>query len=1362
MLRRIVPDAACCHSILEMKLARFSVGFALLATVVAADVARVAILKDDLPASPAAASPEYLGRILQSAGFATKFLNCSQLGDSNGFNRQQFDVVVLPYGPAFPVKAADNFRVFLRAGGKFFSTGGYAFDDLLERTTNGWQRPKSPPLPPVSHVLWRYRIPADELRDSGGLKFSGCLKTQNIRGSGMAYFAVYQYSENGSIVEWEDLCKVRGSQDWKGFQYGFRAHPKAKTVELQAGLYECGGVAWFDDLQLADERGNKLLTAGFEEPFDPDTQSDKQWLRSDQQLCAVQNEIRHSGHRALKATLHYFLPPEEALNTRHGRPEDGLEVGPDQLGVFQPDYTLERVHSARAAFEQAVVRSDLRIEHPLQGYAACGVAGFDRARWLALINADDRYGRLRGAAGAMLRHYTGDYAGSSWAFFGVTNRNLFADTEPGMDRAFVDIVRSLARDTYIALLTPDRGCYRQGESVKLLANLFNGGRSERKLRLNLRIYDREALELDGRPADRLVATLETNLVVSPRQVQPVALEWKPEILARDFYYVTARLYEGEEEIDRLASGFVIWNDRTIAAGPLLNFRDNYLRLGKRPMFLFGTDDWAYTFNTTRETPLQWLRDMRQRRDLGVQIYENLQFGALPPFTTEDGGERRENLLRKVDGIVQLAQKYQQVYFAGLLIGDNTAASDAKLTIQIETCREFAKRYAKVPGLIHYLNGDLRCQLNDGVTPQWNEFLRERYGTTEKLRAAWGLRAPAEELGTIPAEDFNDWNYTWDDMKLYDLNRFRAWLIRRWHSNLVANIREFDQTHPTTSEFYQLPHSGVDVPAGIDGLDLCNFGYFDKPGADLARFPAICKYNDQRARGKSVGPGEYGVKTHPAWGDGKDYGYHITRTREQAVELFLGIAHYSLALGASRIHNWCWKDCAHRVFPWGMIYPCDGVPKDTAYVHRNQSLLFRHFAPVYREPEVYVLTPDGHRFGGGKWQVIEGVLKSYELALATHVENLGTLNEDYLDLPRSAKAIFYPLPFCPPDDAYNKLLNWVEQGGVLYLSGDISYDEFRKRTRTKRLEELCGVRFVAENYPNISLNATNAADQPCIKVEPAAPDVRKGKTQEATSRESASSRRRLRNQVTVLKRAADGSPMLIENKVGRGKVLFTTDPIELHSVPARRENDLSLYRSVLAATKVKPIGLQPDDPLLHVFRVPLQGGGKVYILFNTDERQPARTITLTDCKPAVTLTLASKRPALLWFDGRRALRGVEVQGDCVIDGKPVVSDSTQGIIMTLDGKDVRETHAVLLMPLRAGVARLARSQPWHSGSVSIGEVHDGKWVNGETMALDPIATETVVRVSPDQVFSLVLLSDRNSTGRWSAAIERAFCKPAALP
>jgi hypothetical protein len=1296
----------------------------------------VAILSDDLPVAPAMASPDSLSRILRQAGMNTVLLNCRELGNANTFNHDEFEVVLLPYGPSFPVQAADNFRKFLRDGGKFLSTGGYAFDDLLERTTNGWQRPRPPALPRVSQVLWRYRIPADEIRDRGKLTFSGFLKAQNVRGSGMAYFAVYQFALDGGITEWQDVCRVRGSQDWKEFQHAFRVHPQSKTVELHAGLYQCSGVAWFDDVQLTDADGRKMVTTGFEEPFDPDSAAEKQWRRSDKDLCAVQSEVRHSGQRALQAALHYSLPPEERLNTRHGIPEDGLTVEPTQLGVFQPDYPLERVRFARPAYEQVILRPDWRVEHLLEGHAAAGVTGFEDARWIPLLNGYDRYGRLRGAAGALLRHYAGTYAGSSWAFFGVTNRDLFAESDAGAAEALVSIVRSLARDTYVAWLVPDRGCYREGEEVKLLANVADHGRRGASLRLTLRIYEGEPVGLEEPPIERMRAELKTNITLSAQQFSEVAFTWKAAKLAADYYYVLGQLWDGAAEIDRIPSGFVVQKQKTIASGPKLNFRDNYLRIGRRPRFLFGTDDWAYVFNTKRETPLQWLRDMRLRRDFGVQIYENLQFGALPPFTSEGGGEPREQMFRKVDGVVQLAQKYQQVYFAGLLVGYNAAPGDTELKSQREFCREFARRYASVPGLIHYLNGDLRCQLTDAVTPQWNAFLRERYGTTESLRAAWGRRASAEEIGKIPAEDFNDWGQAWDDMKVCDLNHFRAWLIRRWHTNLIASIRESDRTHLTSSEFYQLPHQGVDLPAAIDGVDLANFGYFDKPGADLARFPAICKYNDQRARGKSVGPGEYGVKTHPAWGDGKDYGYHITRTREQAIELFLGIAHYSLGLGASRIHNWCWKDSAHHVFPWGMVYPCDGVPKDTAYVHRNQSLLFRHFAPVYREPSVYVLTADSHRLGGDKWQVIEGILKSFDLALATHAENLGTLNEQGLQIPKSARVIFWPLPFCPTDETCAKVLDWVRQGGCLYLSGDISYDEYRMRSRTNRLQEFCGVRFLAENHPNLKVNSTNAADQPCIKVESVAGQV--------------------------LEVANDGSPLLVENRVGKGRVLFTADPVELHAVADRREKDLALYRRVLDLGSVKPLGLEPNDPRIHLFRLPLQDGGRVYVLFNTDESQPARTVTLTDCRPSVTLTVARRRPALLWFDGRNALRAVEAQGDCRAGSDLILADGTRGIVMALDGQDVRRSRALLLLPLQTGTLRLAQHHPWRGGVVATGEIRDGTWRTYETAPLATTVNGLAVEVSPDQAVSLMLICESHQRKRWTQTVARAMTDPASLP
>ena len=88
------------------------------------EVARIAIYKDDIPACGAASSPDYLARLLEVPGFSTALLNSEQLADARSLSRGQFDVLVLPYGASFPVKAADNFRKFLRDGGKFFSSGG--------------------------------------------------------------------------------------------------------------------------------------------------------------------------------------------------------------------------------------------------------------------------------------------------------------------------------------------------------------------------------------------------------------------------------------------------------------------------------------------------------------------------------------------------------------------------------------------------------------------------------------------------------------------------------------------------------------------------------------------------------------------------------------------------------------------------------------------------------------------------------------------------------------------------------------------------------------------------------------------------------------------------------------------------------------------------------------------------------------------------------------------------------------------------------------------------------------------------------------------------------------------------------------
>ncbi|NLC56783.1 MAG: hypothetical protein GX774_08115 [Armatimonadetes bacterium] len=1301
----------------------------------------VAILRDDFPlqASPisgesAPADPELLAQVLRQAGFGVAFLSADQLADRRMLTRETFDVLVLPYGPVFPVKAADNFRRFLRRGGKFISTGGYAFDHLLEKRDGQWQKPAPPPAPPVEDARWHYQFPADELRGKGTLTFTGQLRTLNIAGEGFAFFAVYQYAADGSLVTFHDICQIRGSTDWSAHRYEFDVHEKAAVVDLHAGLFRCRGVAWIDDITLTDATGQVLLRSGFEEEWPVDARQPRNWWRSVAENCLLDRQGGREGGAALKVRLSYFYfsPAGERLNTRHGRPGDGLEVAPTQLGVFQPDFRLERAVALRPAPESAGVWGQERVREwtrrgrasratPLEGYAAIGAIG-SSARWLPLLDAQDRYGRSRGPAGGLIRHYGGTYARSSWAYFGVTNQDLFAaDAFPG-PAGLVALVTDLVRDTYLARVLPEPACVRPGEEATLKATVFNGGRQERRVRVAFSFF----AEGKRRAAHTAVVTTEA----APGQSTEAAVRWQPPADGSDYYRVVCRLSEGGRTIDELESGLVVWNPAVVARGPRLSLRDNYLHFGETPRFLFGTDDWGYVFFEDRETPAQWRFDAAQRRDFGVQIYENLQLGM--PATPE----AREAFFRKCDGVVQLAQKYGQVYFAGLLIGANVAASDEELARQTAWCAEFARRYRDVPGLIYYPNGDLRCRIDDAVTPQWNQFLKERYGSDEALRAAWGEFAPKEPLGQIPVVEYH--GNAWDDVRAYDMNLFRGWLIRRWNSALIRAIRAEDPDALTSCEFYQLPHEGVDVPEGIGELDLSNIGYFDRPLDDIRRFPSVLKYSDQRARGKSLGPGEYGVKTHPAWGDGADYGYHITRTPEQAMDLFLAVPHYALGVGASRIHNWCWKDCSHRVFPWGMVYPGNGVAKEILRAHRAQSLLFRQFEPVYHEPEVYVVTADAHRLGGQKFRVIEGILRGIHLATAAHVENLGVLNERNLaagaEIPASAKVLFYPLPYCPSDAACQKLLAWVRAGGTLYLSGDISYDENRQRTRTARLEELCGVRFIGERYPNIAYGDAApvalagrdgwnfAPGHPGLHLEPAG--------------------------AQVIATAADGAPAAVLHTVGAGRVVFLAEPMELHSTAETLATDVGVYRKVLALAGVQPLAITPDDPLLHVFRVPLKDGGSVYVLFNADESKPEREVTLAIRPPqpgglgeppsGLTCVLSKQRPGLVWIDGAGRLRAVEA-GRRVSSGDQVLLECLgQTILFSADGQDLRESRAVVVLPLAAGSAQVAAGGVSGTPAAEVGEVCEGRWRRYEGLPVRLSGGLAALRVPGEAAGSILLV------------------------
>ncbi|MFA4016283.1 MAG: hypothetical protein RUDDFDWM_001386, partial [Candidatus Fervidibacterota bacterium] len=78
------------------------------------------------------ADPKFLAQLLQRHGFLTCLLSTEDLANPKVLTPQKVAIVILPYGAFFPAEAVDNFRRYLKAGGRFISLGGYAFDETRD------------------------------------------------------------------------------------------------------------------------------------------------------------------------------------------------------------------------------------------------------------------------------------------------------------------------------------------------------------------------------------------------------------------------------------------------------------------------------------------------------------------------------------------------------------------------------------------------------------------------------------------------------------------------------------------------------------------------------------------------------------------------------------------------------------------------------------------------------------------------------------------------------------------------------------------------------------------------------------------------------------------------------------------------------------------------------------------------------------------------------------------------------------------------------------------------------------------------------------------------------------------------------
>jgi len=1103
----------------------------------------IAILKDQFPATGGASSPNALADILQKEGFGVTYLRIGDLCDAGVLQKENFDVLLLPYGPAYPADGRDALLAYLKSGGTFLSIGGYTFDRLLR-------------------------------------------------------------FENGKWIE----------------------APSNVTAS---------------------------------------------------EMDAQKAEIR--------------------INTRFGRPGDALGLQPDQIGVFDPSYELGQVARLAAAPGQSLAPPGLKLSGDFKGFAASGLVGSNSpvfpdiwARWIPLVNAYDAFGRLRGSAGSLMYHYAGPYAQSAWAFFGVTNHDLFAPSAPTeMKELLVNTIEALIRKTFLHELKTDLACYRQGEQVKFSVQISNFGPHPRKVQVLLRVRGKE-----GGPSDFKGSH---QAAFDPGTAATLTWTWKPKRFASDFYHVTAEMQEGKTSLDRMETGFVVWDPQVVASGFPVRLKGNYLRHGTSPEFLIGTNQTGMMFYSAHENPLVWDRDFKKMRDFGLSTLRILHFS---PFaakgyegqgghSSQDLKNRPTRLIRQLDAIVQLCQKYKIILFLSLHDWIGVELSDEDLAAQRDWNAFWARRYADVPGILYDVQNEPSVSLSNipDLKRLWNNYLKERYGSEAALREAWRHDPPEKPLGEIDVEAGGS---LWDDIKSFDANYFKVLTLNRWVKANIEGLKEGSPKHQTTVGY--LPWmQPADKLLGNRFTDFSNMHYY----GSLQDFARQFKLTDRRFDGKSFSLGEFGAQeAHDARIQGQ------TGDRPKAsIERFLLYGHLALGMGASFIESWDWKDFDSCVFPWGLLHPCDDVPKDVLKAYRHMALLFRAMHPVNQQPSLYLLVPDSHRLGASYDRIHTAVLNAIDGLLANRV-SFNVINEFDLDrLPKSAKTLLWPLPYCPRDETYALVKRFVEQGGSLYLSGDISYDDLRRRTRRERLQELCGVELVEENQPLTPLTV-----RACQAVE-------------------------------------QGANVWIHTP-GKGKVFFAAHPVELGGAPA------ALYRDFLKLAGESGPEVSPDIQALQAFVLPVEGG-EAYVLFNHDENR--HLVTLRIGKKEAALALAPHRPGLLLIGRKGDLLAVEAQGKVTYGQETIYDGKGHVAICSLDSQDIRRSRSLALFPFEPAEATLNTAAVWKQPLAEIGEYRNGKWQRLGSASIRASSSALHLTIDPLEALNILLIGEQ---GKMKSLRQRA--------
>ena len=687
----------------------------------------------------------------------------------------------------------------------------------------------------------------------------------------------------------------------------------------------------------------------------------------------------------------------------------------------------------KAAFSPIIRLSEAGL------YPRGGSAGFIDARLNALAWGT-RDGRRLSAPAIQIDHIRDGFTGGRWIF-------LNADLAPDFYGAsqskqiLAALVEAALRGAENFSVQPVLPLYLPDEPIELEVQRDTISAPSAKLTARITV----ASDADRSKVFSTSATLP--------QAQPITFRIPS---ARGLYVISAELYEGDTLLAVDHSGFWIREEAYLRSGPRLSVNSDYFELNGKPLAVVGTtymSSGVQRLYFDHPNVYVWDRDLAQISAAGLNMIRTGWWTGWDKFCDENG-KPYERTLRTLEAYLMTARKYglpvQFNFFAFLpdVLGGANAYLDPDAVRRGKTLiGAVTARFSDVPFLAWDLINEpsfskflWRTRPNgDPIEAQkWNAWLSEHYSDRKALADAWNLPLPsADGPLPIPVEEEFDPRGMYaghNSLKIYDFMRFAQDTFADWAGQMRDAIRAGGAQQPITV--------GQDEGGYADRLNPAFFGSavdFTTNHSWWQNDALLWDSLVAKQPGKAMLIQETGLQRELTLDE------IARRSQENDGALFERKVAMSFIEGSGAI-EWLWNTNSYMTegneVPIGALRT-DGTEKPEATVLRDFAAFAKAAGPALRQPEqqqVAILTSQAAQFSGLVYTQVAAQQNAVRaLDYCDRVPGY-IIAENQIASLGSPKLVILPSAQSLTEKTWQALLQYVEAGGNLLLTGPIDRDE----------------------------------------------------------------------------------------------------------------------------------------------------------------------------------------------------------------------------------------------------------------------------------------------------------------------------------